>query len=301
MAKEGMSVVQIRKKVSILKSPQEKIDYLQNIWKRKNLLSPSTKKGVGKILFENYGPIIKEKEFKGDFYRDIGPLKEVYNIYKSLGALKGKKKLLTKIGKLAEGEKDYNLAEKMYTEAGLSEEAKQMHTEATKSQLEYADNLVAGGWFYESGGIQNYKHAGLSTKEAYFRASDVMAKKGNYREAVSFLTDCMRELNAAEYVLGGSKEISSKIADLNSKLEKQEKSKKTIDKIVTSLIALGGIGTFFTLFPASKLASVRIGQQLAPPIQDFTIYVFLALMLGGLGYLAVRKIRRRISIPLSFK
>jgi len=75
---------------------------------------------------------------------------------------------------------------------------------------------------------------------------------------------------------------------------------KYIDNVVTSLIALGGIGLFFTLFPASKLAAIQTGQQLAPPLQDYTIYIFLALLLGGLIYLAVRKFRRRISIPLSF-
>ena len=76
---------------------------------------------------------------------------------------------------------------------------------------------------------------------------------------------------------------------------------KSIDSIVTSLIVLGGVGTFFSLFPASKLAAIHTGQQLAPPLQDFTIYLFLVLLLGGLIYLAVRKFRKRISIPLSFK
>jgi len=188
-------------------------------------------------------------------------------------------KVLKKLAELfAKRVAEYNKTGKIieFEERSIKMVSKELNVKPQDLYMEYGKFTEKKGKRIEAGLIYANLYDKYGTKEAYAKALKVA------------------EWADEEGLIHSAQQIYAKVG-LRPPIKE-----KYIDGILHSVIALGAIGAFFTLFPASKLTAIQTGQQLAPPLHDFTIYIFLALLLGGLGYLAVRKFRRRISIPLSF-
>jgi hypothetical protein len=65
----------------------------------------------------------------------------------------------------------------------------------------------------------------------------------------------------------------------------------TIDDVVKSILAFGGIGILFSLISKPTVISAQ-NVQLAPPFPNLMIYFFIAMLIGGTSYFLVKKFKK---------
>jgi len=81
---------------------------------------------------------------------------------------------------------------------------------------------------------------------------------------------------------------------------KKEKASKTLDSVVTSILAFGGLGLIFSFFSKPDIISPS-NVQLAPPFPNYMIYIFAVMLIGGIGYFVAKHfLKKKDIIPLSF-
>ena len=148
-------------------------------------------------------------------------------------------------------------------------------------------------------------------RKASLERADNLAKKKNYGKAGLYALYGEEPKKALDYAKkivekGGTREAREIVLNLfayNKLKEGWEISKganKTIDDVVISILAFGGIGLLFSIFSKPYAISPE-NVQLAPPFPNYLIYVFLAMLIGGAGYfIAKHFLRKRDIIPLSF-
>jgi tetratricopeptide (TPR) repeat protein len=138
--------------------------------------------------------------------------------------------------------------------------------------------------FYNQTG-EMYEFAGIKEKAIEFYKKTAEAYKNGQLEANN------PDRKAKSYF--------EKAKNLEEELKKGGKS-KTIDNIITSILAFGGLGLIFTFFSKPRVISAQ-NVQLAPPFPNYLIYVFLAMLLvGGIYFIAKRFMKKKDIIPLSF-
>lgn len=152
---------------------------------------------------------------------------------------------------------EYELAAGIYKEIGMENKAKENYIKTARRQEARGDNDWAG---------ENYEKAGMinEAREAYLKgAKDAEARK-NPKWA----------------------------NELYKKAENLGKSQsKTLDSIVTSILAFGGIGLIYSFFSKPNVISAQ-NVQLAPPFPNYMVYVFAAMLIGGIGYFLVKKLKK---------
>ena len=71
-----------------------------------------------------------------------------------------------------------------------------------------------------------------------------------------------------------------------------KKKGKNLEAVVASFTALSGIGFLYSLFSKPKV--IAPGDiQLAPPLPNYTIYIFAILFLLGIGYFILKKLKKK--------
>ena len=72
------------------------------------------------------------------------------------------------------------------------------------------------------------------------------------------------------------------------------------DRVAEVLSVIAGLGLIFSFYATPKVISAQ-DIQLAPPLPNFAIYIFLAVLLASGVYLVAKSLKRKKSnIPLSF-
>ena len=109
---------------------------------------------------------------------------------------------------------------------------------------------------------------------------DIYKKKYDWPNVIEHYEKCIK-------ILKSSKEYKRQTKILKSEGYKQD----TIDSVVKSILAFGGIGLIFSLFSKPSVISAQ-NIQLAPPFPNYMVYVFLAMLIGGIGYFLIKKIKK---------
>ena len=129
------------------------------------------------------------------------------------------------------------------------------------------------------------------------------------RETKKILGD-LKKLDAGEYSAGKAESLFSDYYDKlgnvqkmirNLASEKKEAVREystlenVVNGVVGSILVIGGIGVFSSLFARSKVINeaVQSTQQLAPPMPDYLPFVFLAMYIGGLVYFLAKKFKKK--------
>jgi len=64
-----------------------------------------------------------------------------------------------------------------------------------------------------------------------------------------------------------------------------------LDNVITSILAFGGLGLIFSFFSKPNVISAQ-NVQLAPPFPNYMVYIFAAMLIGGIGYFLVKKFKK---------
>lgn len=254
MAKEGMTIEEIEKKISHLKDANKKVQYLSSLSDRK------------------HSGIIYWPEGKGDEYKNL--------------------------------KRDRNREHK---KALLKPETKKAVNELlSKYYLEAAENFAEKGKGYEA--AMYYRNAEIKDKETLIKAANKLSKTKSYSAAAEFYEKARMKDKAKEnYICEGDafantcwtgnaiyfyEKAGMKKEDAQERVQKiNEKSNahKTIDSIVTSILAFGGIGLLFSLFSQPGVITL---EQAAPPFPNYMPYIFLAMLIGGTAYFLIKKFKK---------
>ena len=268
-----MSEREIRRKIRFLKTDSAKYNYLKGISNKARMLKKETKKAFYKI----FGDYALKTDHSGDAQKAY---LEGGNIAADVGA---KEEALEYAKKLADIG-DYEDAGNIAADVGAKEEA-----------LEYAKGVMKKNkyGYDEAIGIQvkvraideaislsnsapwasHLRSAGIIRK-AVLEYAEESAKSGDYSKAVELASKIGASKEAVKYARTGI-----------------DKSKNTLENVVTSILAFGGIGLLFSFFSKPNVISAQ-NVQLAPPFPNYMVYIFAVMLIGGIGYFLVKKFKK---------
>jgi len=180
----------------------------------------------------------------------------------------------------------YEVLGDVYFRKGRDMEADNAYSKAgTKSAYLKQAKLAEKNKFYAHAAA-DLMDAGISEKQAYIKVERAAEKNGDFDVAARFSLELGNKEKAVELLEKEQTKIYS----------------KTIDYIISALMLWGGLISALILSIKPKVVAIgAMGQQLAPPMPSYWIFVFLGVFILGMVYFIIRaKTKRRGSVPLSF-
>jgi len=155
--------------------------------------------------------------------------------------------------------------------------------------------------------VQEYMKVSLPNFDVVLQATDYLRKMDKTKEAQAI----EKKLGEKLEIYGVSEKSpyalkdAYKVYELTGQLEEAKRVKrelstlpkkianKSLESVVTSILAFGGIGLLFSsLSKPQVISTMPLNAQLAPPFPNYAIYVFLAMFIGGIGYFLFKKLKK---------
>jgi len=136
-----------------------------------------------------------------------------------------------------------------------------------------------------------YQKSGMKKEEAYLNVAKDFEKEAKNPKSLFVAADAYSKAHEYEKAVELFKKVGFNV---------DAKKLQALDSAFAATAVFGGFGIIFSLFSRPKVITAQ-NIQLAPPLPNFMIYIFILFLLAGGSYFLMKYIRKRMgSVPLSF-